>query len=113
MRRRTLTGGSAIAAPDTHIDLPSSKSKKRRFRKLEASPLLRLWFRHAEVEAAFGRIEERWGGEPLFPNPLATGEDRRWTETSEKRTLSRAYKVAGIEPIRPNELGSANVRCGS
>ena len=90
---------------DAYIDLPSNKSKKRRFRKLELSPLLCLWFQHPDVELVFGRLGERWGGEPLFPNPRASGKGQRWTETSEKRSLYRAYRDAGVARIRPNEMG--------
>jgi site-specific recombinase XerD len=90
---------------DAHISLPARKSKKKRPRKLELRPLLRLWFRHPEVEATFGKLENRWGEEPLFPNPLATNEDGRWSETSEKRTLYKAYRDAGVLHIKPNEMG--------
>ena len=88
-----------------YIDLPARSSKKKKPRTLGLTPWVRLWLRRPEVEAAFGRIEDRWGNEPLFPNPLATNAEKRWTETSEKKCLARAYAAAGIEHIKPNELG--------
>jgi site-specific recombinase XerC len=45
----------------------------------------------------------RW--EPLFPDSKAWNKNGRWTATSERRTLTRAYKTAGVEHIKPNELG--------
>jgi hypothetical protein len=60
---------------DTHIDLPARKSKKK-FRKLQLHPNVAAWLRHPEVEAAFGRLQMRFGAEPLFPNPKADNAEK-------------------------------------
>lgn len=38
-------------------------------------------------------------------NPRAKNPERRWTETSEKRVLTKAFEEAGVDPIRPSEMG--------
>ncbi len=84
---------------DAHIALPPRSSKKRRGRILQLHPEVAAWL------LKHGRLDRRFGAEPLFPNAEAWNDEKRWTATSERRTLERAYKVAGVEHIRPNELG--------
>ena len=39
-------------------------------------------------------------------NPGATGtEEKRWRESSERKTVRRACELAGVPPIPPNTLG--------
>jgi integrase len=93
-----LRMGTLDDLTDAHIALPPRSSKKRRGRMLQLHPEVAAWLRdHGELD--------RWGSEPLFRNPLASNPQKRWTETSEKRTLSKALRHAGVSHIKPNEMG--------
>ncbi len=83
---------------DAHIDLPPRSSKKRRGRRLQLHPEVAQWLRQ------HGNLA-RFGGEPLFANAEAWNEERRWTETSERRVLLAAFRAAAVGHIKPNELG--------
>ncbi|MCP4004738.1 MAG: site-specific integrase [bacterium] len=97
-----LGQGGGIAG--AYLLIPARKSKKKRYRMLNVPEDLAAWFSHPEVVTAFEQISRRFGREPLFRNPNGYG-DGRWKETSEKRALAKAFQAAGVEPIRPNEMG--------
>ena len=40
-----------------------------------------------------------------FPNSRASNREQRWTQSSERRTLVRALRTAGVTSIKPNEPG--------
>ncbi len=83
---------------DAFIDLHPRSSKMRQGRKLELHPEVAVWL------APFGELQ-RIGLKPLFRNRRATNDEKRWTETSEKRTLTRAMSLSKVEHIKPNEMG--------
>ncbi len=83
---------------DAYIDLPPRSSKKRRGRRLQLHPEVAGWL------ASYGELG-RFGAEPLFANSRASNREQRWTESSERRTLVRALRTAGVTSIKPNELG--------
>ncbi len=83
---------------DAYIALPPRSSKKKKGRKLQLHPEVAAWLlKHGGLD--------RFGKEPLFRNPDAWNEEGRWTETSERRMLVKAYKAAGVAHIKPNEFG--------
>jgi hypothetical protein len=91
---------------DAYIALPGRKSKVGKGRMLQLSDSLRAWFRDPAVEAAIGRLEDRFGAEPLFINPDARKmPGKRWGEGAERKSVARACKLASVDHIAPNDLG--------
>jgi integrase len=83
---------------DAYINLPPSKTKTNKARKLQLHPEVAGWLvAHRDLE--------RFGGEPLFTNPDADNAEHRWMPGSERRALERAYKAAKVAWIKPNEFG--------
>ena len=76
----------------------SRSANKKKARKLQLHPEVAAWI----VER--GKLD-RFGAEPLFTNPNAQNDERRWKEGSERRVLVKAYAAAGIAHIKPNEMG--------
>jgi site-specific recombinase XerD len=101
-----LKVGQESDLSDAYIALPGRKSKVGKGRMLQLSDALRAWLRDPAVESAFGRLEDRFGAEPLFINPDARKmPGRRWGDRAEFKTVSRACEKAGVEHIAPNDLG--------
>jgi len=87
------------------LQLLGSKTKTRTPRLLPLAPELDAWLHAPEVVAAFGELEQRFGAEPLFKNPQASNEAKRWTEKPEWMVFQRALAAAGFEGLKPNEAG--------
>ena len=71
------------------------KTKEPRPLKISiVAPALDDWIRRWRAGAA------PW--EPLFPNPYARNQQKRWTYNAEWKCWAQACRDAGVEHVRPN-----------
>jgi site-specific recombinase XerD len=89
----------------TALQVLARKSKKRKQRLLALPEPVRAWFHNPFVVAAFGSLGQRFGAEPLFPNPRARNAAHRWTESAEWDAFKLACRAAGVPEFKPNESG--------
>ena len=82
------------------LTIPPGKSKTKKGRNLPIAgvvPVLHEWLVAHRMDAHKAA--------PLFTNPKALNEEKRWKPTTERLTWIRALDFCGFEHIKPNEGG--------
>jgi len=82
---------------DFERDVLTVHGKGWRVRYLPAAEEVAAWVREVHGEARL-----RVAGRPLFPNPDAHGDEKRWTKAAARRVMLEAMKVTGMK-FKPNE----------
>lgn len=75
--------------------------KGGRVRYLPADPEVARWVQE-NVNPRDRLRDANRGPVPIFANPRATGDDKRWTKASDRRVFLKACEAVGVE-FKPNE----------